>query len=305
MTRSVRRVVLSVLVAAMCAAGTVTAGAGSAPSRAGADVTTYQVTLVDPSRPTDATSVLPASDERTLETTIAFPTDAKKRLPLIVLAHGLDGNPGKFKILMSAWAAAGYVVAAPQFPLTNDLKEGESLVPDYENQPADVSFTIDEVLKMGKKSSDEKIAGLVDKRHIGVAGLSLGGGTVYGLVFNTCCIDERVDAAVVMSGIRLDFDEGEFDFRDLPTLLVHGDADGIYNISVETYPQLGTPKWFVTLHESTHAAPFEDSVDPADDAVPVITTAFFDRYLKGEKAAAKRLVKAVDDYDQAELQRAL
>jgi poly(3-hydroxybutyrate) depolymerase len=245
------------------------------------------------------------SDERVLDTTIAFPTDADERLPLIVLAHGDSGDPGKFKILITAWAEAGYVVAAPQFPLTNTFTPGGSQTGDFVNQPADVSFVLDEVLKLGRKSSDSKIAGLIDKRRIGAAGLSLGAGTVYGLVFNTCCRDQRFDAALFMSSVRLPFDGGEDDFRSLPAMLVHGDADALYRMSQETYPLLSTPKWFVTLHGSTHSPPFEDSVDPADDVVPVITTAFFDRYLKKDKAAAKELIDAVEEYGQAELQREL
>jgi poly(3-hydroxybutyrate) depolymerase len=224
---------------------------------------------------------------------------------LIVLAHGNSGDPGKFKILMTAWAEAGYVVAAPQFPLTNTFVPGGSQTGDFVNQPADVSFVLDEVLKLSRKSSDSKIAGLVDKRHIGVAGLSLGGGTVYGLVFNTCCRDKRFDAALLMSGVRLPFEEGEDDFRSLPAMLIHGDADSLYRFSQETYPLLTAPKWFVTLHGSTHSAPFEDSLDPADDVVPVISTAFFDRYLKNEKAAAKDIVDAVAEYGQAQLEREL
>jgi len=268
-------------------------------------VETYEEHFVDATRPTQATAAAPGSDTRVLDTTIAYPTDTHRKMPLIVLAHGNDGHPRKFKILISAWAEAGYVVAAPTFPLTNDEAPGPSVIGDFVNQPADLSFVIDQVLKRAKKKSDSPIAGLVDKKRIGVAGLSLGGGTAYGLVFNSCCLDKRVDAVIAMAALHLLFEGGTEKFRSIPIMLVHGDADSLFRISQDVYPQLKAPKFFVTLHGSTHSAPFEDSPDPADEVVPVITTDFFDLYLKGEKKAAKRLVAAVTDYGQADLEREL
>jgi len=277
------------------------AAAGPRPS-----VQTLQVTLVDDSRPTDATTSAPAEDQRVLSTTITYPVGGNGPMPLVVLAHGDNGNPNKFTQLIGSWAAAGYVVAAPAFPLTSNTTPGGSSPGDVSNQPADVSFVIDKVLKMSRPKAHSPLAGLVDKRHIGVAGLSLGGTTVYGLVFNTCCRDKRVDAAVLMSALRLPFKDGKDVWRHMPTLLLHSDADPRwYPTSQGTYPLLATPKWFVTLHGSTHSGPFEDTPDPADVAVPPITIAFWDRYLKGDKSAPTRLVGAVQAYGQADLQREL
>jgi dienelactone hydrolase len=275
--------------------------AGPSPS-----IQTLQVTLVDHSRPTDATTSAPAQDQRVLDTTITYPVGGNSPMPLVVLAHGNNGNPNKFTQLISSWAAAGYVVAAPAFPLTNNTTPGGSSPGDVRNQPADMSFVIDEVLKMSRPRANSPLAGLVDKRHIGVAGLSLGGSTVYGLVFNTCCRDKRIDAVVLMSALRVQFKGGKDAWRHVPALLLHSDADPRwYPTSQETYPLLATPKWFVTLHGSTHSGPFEDTPDPADAAVPPITIAFWDRYLKGEKSAQTQLVGAVQAYGQADLQRDL
>jgi dienelactone hydrolase len=277
------------------------AGAGPAVS-----VQTLQVTLVDHSRPTDATTSAPAQKQRVLATTITYPLGGNIPMPLVVLAHGDNGHPSKFTQLIGAWAAAGYVVAAPAFPLTNNTTPGGSSTGDVANQPADVSFVIDKVLKMSRPRVNSPLAGLVDKRHIGVAGLSLGGSTVYGLVFNTCCRDKRIDAAILMSAMRVPFKGGKNVGRHVPALLVHSDADPKwYPVSARTYPLLATPKWFVTLHGSTHSGPFEDTPDPADVAVPPITVAFWDRYLKGDRSAQTRLINAVSTYGQAELQHAL
>jgi len=286
----------------------ITTGAAIAPAAAAGprpSVQTLQVTLIDASRPTDATTSVPAQDQRVLPTTITYPVGVDSPMPLVVLAHGNSGHPSKFTQLVAAWAAAGYVVAAPVFPLTNNATPGGSNAGDVGNEPADMSFVIDEVLKMSRPKANGALAGRVDARHIGVAGLSLGGAAVYGLVFNTCCRDKRIDAAVLMSALRVPFN-GKDTWRHVPTLLLHSDADAKwYPTSAQTYPLLATPKWFVTLHGSTHSAPFEDAPDPADAVVPPITVAFWDRYLKGEKSAQTQLVGALTAYGQADLQRDL
>jgi len=292
------------LVVGSLVVGSLAPARGATTTTRAPSVERFDVTLVDTSRPTAATSASPGSDERVLETTITYPVGVERPMPLIVLAHGNDGHPRKFIELIAAWAEAGYVVAAPAFPLTNDTTPGGSNPGDVGNQPADMTFVIDQVLKMAR-DPESPIDGLVDKKHIGAAGLSLGGGTVYGLVYHTCCIDKRVDAALIMAAVRFEFDGGTYTWPSIPAMLMHGTADGLYRISESTFPLMATPKWFVTLHDSTHAAPFEDSVDPADDAVGPISVAFWDRYLKDEKAGAKRIVKEVDAYSQGELEREL
>lgn len=101
-------------------------------------------TFVDPTKETDPPIGTP---DRTLVTTIRFP-ETGGPYPLIVLAHGFNGHPRKFTELTEAWAKAGYVVAAPAFPLTNDELVVPRVVADYKNQPADVSFVVDQLLEL-------------------------------------------------------------------------------------------------------------------------------------------------------------
>jgi predicted dienelactone hydrolase len=297
-----KRAAFPMLLISGCAAFGVTSALGAPPDKGTLPVATFHVMFIDRSRPTAATETTPESPDRMLETTIAYPLRTKGRVPLIVLAHGDNGNPSKFSRLIAEWSSAGYVVAAPAFPLTRDDAPGPSVPADLANQPVDLEFVLDQVLKLDHDAKSP-LAGLVDARHIGAAGLSLGGATIYALISNTCCIDKRIDAAVLMAAGRSPFEGGTDKFRPIPTLLLHGDADPLYPVSRDTFPLLKGPKWFVTLKGSKHATPFEDSADPADAAVPQITVAFWDRYLKGEKAAQKRLEDAVAAYPQAELQR--
>jgi predicted dienelactone hydrolase len=239
------------------------------------------VTLVDATRPTPQPA---AAERRTLETEVYVP-DGPGRFPLIVHAHGFNGAPLKFSELLGEWAAAGYIVAAPRFPLTSDTGPGTAGIADYEQQPADVSFVIDQLL-----ASDE-YAPRIDAERIGVSGLSLGGGTIYGLMWHTCCRDERVDAAIVMSGLRFPFD-GAYGTNDVPVMILHGDADPAlpYEQAVESYEMSAPPKWFVQLIAGAHASPYENDVSPHDALVTTVTLDFWAGTLGDDPAALARIV---------------
>ena len=110
-------------------------------------------TLVDLSRPTDAKSGEPAKTSRTLVTSIYYPSSSSEGpvanegaasatreggFPLVVFAPGNGSSPAFYAVLLQAWAAAGYVVAAPTFPLSSTMLPGAGA--DYVNQPRDISF---------------------------------------------------------------------------------------------------------------------------------------------------------------------
>ncbi len=101
-------------------------------------------TLIDRSRPTPANGTTPARSRRILVTTILYPaagtpgsppvTDATPDrsdgpYPLIVFAHGFGSDVTDYLPLLEKWAAAGFEVAAPLFPLTNSTTPGEPTSP--------------------------------------------------------------------------------------------------------------------------------------------------------------------------------
>jgi hypothetical protein len=136
--------------------------------------------------------------------------------------------------------------------------------------------------------------------------MSLGGQTVYGLIANTCCEDERVSAAIVMAGVHRDYPRGKYERNRIPVLLEQGDADSGYHNSVEAYPELAAPKWFITLHGSHHSPPFEIPLGDEAPLVRATTTDFWNLYLKGEAPAAARIVAVVDgSHGRLGLQRQL
>jgi dienelactone hydrolase len=240
-------------------------------------------TFVDDSRPTETPDGQGSAPTRTLVTTIHYPR-GDGPFPLIVLAHGLTGHPSKFTELTTGWASAGFVVAAPTFPLTSNESPVE-VIADYNNQPGDLSFVIDEVIERSD-DDDGPLAGLVAGDRVGVAGLSLGGATVYGIAFNSCCRDDRVDAALVMAGMLLAF-EGEFEWPEVPLLVIAGNAD---NSGRDPYAMASSPKYLWTFERALHSAPFEDTDDPGDELVVTVTVDFWNGYLYEQADALDRLL---------------
>jgi len=226
--------------------------------------------LVDASRPTAGAPGVAASTTRALPTTVHLPTGTGPA-PLIVLAHGAAGAPEKFGELAAAWADAGYVVAAPRFPLTN-----QDVVPpvigDLGEQSRDVRFVID-ALTTGE------LAGRVDADHIGLFGLSLGALTAWGEALGPEP-DGRIDALVQSDGATLVDDVAAVPF---PVFVAHSDVDPIFAYAdvVADYDALAGPTYLLTLHDAVHAAVGEDTVTAADVVYRQATTAFWDRTLRG------------------------
>jgi len=264
-------------------------------------------TFVDTSRATAAHGGAPGAPSRTLETTIYYPAvgavDAgvmpgapvDRRgapFPLVVLSHGLGGTVAGLLPLAATWASAGYVVALPRFPLTNFATPGGPDANDVQNQPADVSFIIDEVLAESG-ASGELLSDAVDGDQLAASGHSNGGITTYGLIANSCCRDPRIDAAVILSGVvSPSFGEGEFDLAAMPPILVvHGvnDVQLVYNQAVRSYNEFPTPKGFLSLEASDHGSYLRPGEDPAFDVVVQATRDFLDGELRGDLAALSRL----------------
>jgi dienelactone hydrolase len=250
-------------------------------------VTMRRFAFVDTTRPTGTPGVAYYHPQRALPTDVYLPPVGGPR-PLIVLAHGVDGAPRKFSLLLHAWANAGFVAAAPRFPATADAADGGvgwNGLNDYKQQPADVSFVITQLLR-----SD--IADRIDASRIAVAGMSLGGGTIYGLIDNTCCVDPRIKAAAIFDGIRLPF-SGTTEANRVPVLIMHGDHDPRVNYStaVSSYASSAPPKWFVTLIGGLHSQAYEDAPSPFDAIVTRVTIDYWQRTLLGDAAAGSRLLR--------------
>ncbi len=303
----IRHAVLLAAVACGFLLATTELGTSGARAAAGAEgptpVATLTTTFVDTSRPTPPWNSMPGKPSRTLVTTIWYPTRRSGSVaaaddgtyPLIVFAHGLGGSPQGYQRLLSAWAAAGYVVAAALFPLSSSETPGGADGGDIGNQPGDMSFVIDQVLKLSAASSGP-LSGLVDPNEIGAAGHSNGAITTLGLVGNSCCRDARVKAAVVMAGTTEGLGSGRYDLADAPPLLVVQDLhDGLipYTDAVAVFNEARGPKALLALDWDSHPDSTGSSahmaasgvIGPTSGTVIKSTTAFFNAYLKHEQGA--------------------
>jgi predicted dienelactone hydrolase len=263
---------------------------------AGGEIEHLTLDLVDVSRPTAAGASSAESPARTLVTEVRLPpTDAPA--PLIVFAHGLSGHPDVFTQLLDAWAQAGFVVAAPAFPLTNrDVPDAWQNWWDVQEQPDDVSFVIDELLAAGEDDGSP-VHGRIDPDRIGVGGLSLGGATTYLVGLNDASRDPRVDAAMVLDGVAFDDREtGTFlEPSGTPAFVAHCADDPVADVRIarDAYALLAPPKYLVVLDGTCHAEAFEDTPHERDDIATAMTSAFWLAYLAdGEPAELDAVLDA-------------
>jgi predicted dienelactone hydrolase len=266
-------------------------------------------TLVDPGRGTDAVpGMLPERPDRTIEVEIVYPAagepgpppagepvgsgsvvdaePAEGAFPLVVFAHGWNGRADHFRGFAERWAREGYVVALPTFPLS---REGIA-VSDLADQPGDISFVIDQLEALG---DGDPLAGHVDTGRVAVGGHSLGSATTFGVAYNSCCVDERIDATIPVAGGALPIDGGDYD--DPPTtpmLLVHGARDAAVPVAAgdAMFDLFDAPTWYLRPTDADHVSVFGgDSGRLFSEAV----LAFLDAQLRDDSDALDAMGDAV------------
>jgi len=212
------------------------------------------------------------------------------RFPLVVFGHGFGVTPDLYKRVLQAWARAGYVVAAPVFPLENANAPGGPNESDLINQPADMRFVLSQMLARSAAHAGP-LRGLVDPTRIAVSGQSDGGDTALALAYDRRLRDPRVGAAIVLSGAELP-GLGGFDFPagTPPLLATQGTADTV-NLPSQTrefFNSARSPKYLLSLSGAEHLPPYSDQ-QPQLGIVQRVTIAFLDAYLKHSPHALKRL----------------
>jgi dienelactone hydrolase len=268
------------------AAPTTTAGSATAPFA----LDRLDLTVVDTTRATPSSGEFPGAPERTIDLQVTFPVGAEAPLPLLVFSHGLGGSPEYLRPITEAWAAAGFVVAAPFFPLSRTDAPGGPDAGDVQNQTGDVGFVIDSVLAEADDDASP-LAGLVDGDRIGAAGHSNGAITTLGATLHTCCRDDRIDAAIAMAGTANPFDGGSYDWTSgLPYLVVHGTEDALvsYANAPDIYNRLVGPKGLLTIEGGDHGSWFAEDGDGHAGVVSA-TTDFWLAQLTGDEEALARL----------------
>jgi fermentation-respiration switch protein FrsA (DUF1100 family) len=205
--------------------------------------------------------------------------------PLVVFGHGFATTPFRYRRLLRAWAAAGYLVAAPVFPLGSADAPGGPDESDIVNQPRDMSFVITRLLTLNA-SPTSLLHGLVDRARIAVAGQSDGAETAFAMAYQRPWHDRRVRAAVILSGAELGR-HVRLVSHATPLLAVQGTADRINPpiYTLDLFHAVGRPKFLLLLRRAGHLGPYTVP-GPRLAAVERVSIAFLDHYLRAGRLDA-------------------
>ena len=257
------------LVVALCALAAVPHG--SSAQRIGSGYRTTVLRFVDRSRVAHYASG--TSGPRVLITYVRYPIGKHEPLPLVVFAHGFATTPARYDALLDGWARAGFVVAAPVFPVERSTAPGGPDERDLVNEPKDVSFVISSLLKR---------RGLVDPSRIAVAGHSDGAEAVFSVAYDRRFLDTRIRAAIILSGAEFPGLRIRSAAGSPPLLAVQGTADHTNTpaLGQQLFDAVARPKYLLWLEGSGHMAPYTTDI-PTRVLVLHATTAFLERYLSG------------------------
>lgn len=284
--------------------------ADAGPYAVGRQVANY----IDPARDTEPSpaSGRAATTGRVLPVAVLYPalgtpgapvTDgaepAAGRFPVVVYSHGVASNGMERHDALSRWAAAGYVVVAPTFPLSS---RPSSEITDLPNQPGDVVF-VTETFRSAVQDPANPLHAKVLSDCLAVAGHSLGGATTLAAAFDPCCDQLDPDAVIDIAGVAVNLTPGASFGQSAPrpTLIVHGTLDATVPIShsEQAFAELRGPRWLLTFPDGNHNSMFGP---PEVEVLTASVVAFLDAELKGAPAALDALPATVDASGIATLQ---
>lgn len=236
---------------------------------------THQVTFVDSSRPTAPFGAYPGSPSRRIPTTITYPSDGGGPFPLVVFIPGFGATGADYAPLIARVAAAGYVVAAPAYPLLSGQPAGPTDTVGWEDLAPDTWFVTTQVL------NDATVGGIIDPNRIAVAGHSDGAAIAFNVGYTPFKLDPRVRAVVAL-GAGLQY-YGWYQPNGRPILHMLSDQD-VYNPYGEAIAwdqaYLQDPKTVLSLWNASHEGPFTNPADPHYELVVRMTIGWLDTVTK-------------------------
>jgi predicted dienelactone hydrolase len=241
------------------------------------------------------------ADEQTLDlaglkvTVWSPPAMTTEAVPTLFFSHGFHGCATQSRFLMSAFAAAGYFVFAPNHrdatcgggqahwlerPAMRfgDPKRWNDTT--YRDRANDLTALLDAL------RGDQRFGTRIDPTRVGLVGHSLGGYTVLGLAgaWPSWKVD-GIKAVLALSpyahpftahetlaqlGVPVMYQGGTWDFSITPMIRMPGGA----------YEQTPPPKYFVEFAGAGHLA-WTDMRAGDHDAITAYSIAFMDHFVKG------------------------
>ena len=270
----------------------------TAPSVVAADseggVGVRHLRLVDDSRSVKAVNGFSGSPVRRVDVAVWYPAKLRsgaaagepvegaasadgKPWPLVLYSHGSYGHADNAMHLVKHLVRSGYVVAAPDYPLTSRAAytqvTGVDLT-DVIHQTGDIRFIIDHLLR------DEQLSGVIDKDRIATVGHSLGAVTSYFASFGAGIRDPRIRATVligagdpVQAALAADMGMmGVWHFPAvIPVLFLSAQMDPFALVNgrpYAAYSRLEKPKYEVMVKGGNHIWFRDGANQPVDGSNP-------------------------------------
>jgi hypothetical protein len=200
---------------------------------------------------------------------------------MVVFAHGFDVGPETYASLLASWAAHGYVVAGPEFPLTDPAVAGSNLDEnDITNQPTDLRFVTDSLV-----APTSPVAAQIDSARVAVAGHSDGAESALATSVTPAPAGEPGYRAVIAMSVQPLPGSGAM--ANPPILVTQGDADTINPPASgqQTWQQAAPPKYFLDIHGGGHLPPLQGG-SVWLPGIEAATEAFLDAYAAGDGDAS-------------------
>ena len=230
-----------------------------------------------------------------LKITAWMPEDDESKHPLVVFSHGFHGCATQSRFLMQAFAAAGYVVLAPNHRdascgggaagverATQPFKEPQKWTEDtYRDRARDIARLVDAA------AADPVFDRRVDFSRIGLAGHSLGGYTVLGLAGAWPSWKlPRVKAVLALSPYAEPFNlHHRLSNLAVPVMYQGGTRDVGISPALRkgkgSYAISPAPKYYVEFEGAGHFA-WTNLRATFHESIAAYCVAFMDTYVKGE-----------------------
>lgn len=239
--------------------------------------------------------------------------------PVVLFSHGLGGSREGSSFLGRHWAARGYVAVFMQHPGSDvsvwqdkpvdermrDLRKAAN-VRNFVLRAEDVKAVLDQLERWNEQTASV-LRGRLDLAHVGMSGHSFGAVTTQAVsgqsyvAAGSRYTDPRIDAAILFSpsSPQRGSPTDAFSGVKIPWLLMTGTLDqapigATVPERLAVYPALPPGgKYELVLDGARHSV-FTDRPLPGDEggrnpnhqrAILAISTAFWDAYLKDDRAA--------------------